>query len=82
MVTQYKLEDIVKSIEDATSQKAYLDDKFGLGYIIYNVDINTLETLEFKYIGDTEELYFSYPIYQKGNIMVIYRPNYIYICKE
>ena len=68
----YDLEKIANIIANNANSKAIKDTKFGLDYLISNVEEQTLLDMGFEYKGMTNEVGFETPLYKMGNIEAIF----------
>jgi len=73
MVTKLNLEVEANKLAQASEGVAKLDTKFGLEYIISNIDEDILIDNGFKYVGLSD--YSNCPIYQKENIYGLFLGN-------
>lgn len=77
--TIYKLEDIVKILEDAVEGKAVKDNLFKNSYLLGNVTEEILLENDFKCFGPTNKAgYYTY-MYRLGNIEAVFIEEVLHI---
>lgn len=77
METKFRLEDVVKAIEETSKSKAVLDPKFELEYLIGNVLEEHLLNVGFKYTGKSS--YNICPTYQMNNIFAFFDEGVLHV---
>lgn len=78
--TNYKLEDIVKLIENECGQKARLERKFSKEYLIGKVTEENLLNIGFKFKEYTQ--YDICPMYTMGNIVALFDDTILHIMED
>lgn len=70
---------ILKKIEQATNQKAHLDPKLKVDYVMGNVTEKQLLDIGFEFIEMSNKIGNVCPIYRMDNIEAIFNGNLLYI---
>lgn len=73
----YQLKDVVKAIEEKSSQKARLDHKFEQEYLIPNVVEEDLIELGFEFLEYSKGV--RCPTYQMGNIFALFNDQVLHV---
>ena len=77
--TIYKLEDVVKLLEDTVGQKAVLDNIFKTTYLLGNVTEENLLDNGFKCFGPTNKAGYVTYMYRLGNIEAVFIEEILHI---
>lgn len=79
LITNYDIKEIIKTLETTSGNKASLDNKFKIDYVVGNVDEDSLLSIGFAFYEYGKMLNSKVPIYRLGNIEAIYIDNLLYI---
>lgn len=79
LLETYDVKVVIEKIEKATNQKAHLDTKLKVDYVIGNVTEQQLIDLGFVFVEMSNKIGNVCPIYRMGNIEAIFNGNLLYI---